>query len=116
MGASRPGLAVAVVDQTGGGRGGVRKFPAGLAFQPCRLPLPAFMRPSAQFLAGLPARHPMATLGLLLAACLGLAANLAGVRMQTEITGLLPDDVILCPGHGPRTTVGAERAHNPFLR
>ena len=26
----------------------------------------------------------------------------------------LSEDTILCPGHGPVTTVGAERAHNPF--
>lgn len=28
----------------------------------------------------------------------------------------LPDDVICYPGHGPETTVGAERVNNPFLR
>ena len=28
----------------------------------------------------------------------------------------LGDDVILLPGHGPTTTVGEERAHNPFLQ
>ncbi len=28
----------------------------------------------------------------------------------------LPDDTILFPGHGPRTTVGQERETNPFLR
>jgi len=27
----------------------------------------------------------------------------------------LPDDAVLCPGHGPRTTVGHERKHNPFF-
>lgn len=26
----------------------------------------------------------------------------------------LPDQTILCPGHGPLTTVGEEKAHNPF--
>jgi hydroxyacylglutathione hydrolase len=28
----------------------------------------------------------------------------------------LPDDVIVYPGHGDTTTIGAERADNPFLR
>jgi len=28
----------------------------------------------------------------------------------------LPDDTVLLPGHGPRTTVGTERRLNPFLR
>lgn len=27
----------------------------------------------------------------------------------------LPDDVIVYPGHGPQTTIGFERLHNPFL-
>jgi hydroxyacylglutathione hydrolase len=27
----------------------------------------------------------------------------------------LPDEVVLCPGHGPTTTVGFERVGNPFL-
>lgn len=26
----------------------------------------------------------------------------------------LSDDTILCPGHGPKTTVGGEKQHNPF--
>ena len=28
---------------------------------------------------------------------------------------ILPDDTIVCPGHGPDTTIGAERQGNPFL-
>jgi glyoxylase-like metal-dependent hydrolase (beta-lactamase superfamily II) len=28
----------------------------------------------------------------------------------------LPDANDVLPGHGPRTTVGREREHNPFLR
>ncbi len=26
----------------------------------------------------------------------------------------LPDDAVVCPGHGPLTTIGEEKAHNPF--
>jgi len=26
----------------------------------------------------------------------------------------LPDDTVLCPGHGPMTTVGEQKKHNPF--
>jgi len=26
----------------------------------------------------------------------------------------LPDDTVLCPGHGPMTTAGEEKIHNPF--
>jgi hydroxyacylglutathione hydrolase len=28
----------------------------------------------------------------------------------------LPDEVLVVPGHGPQTTIGAERENNPFLR
>jgi hydroxyacylglutathione hydrolase len=27
----------------------------------------------------------------------------------------LPDATLVIPGHGPSTTIGTERAHNPFL-
>jgi glyoxylase-like metal-dependent hydrolase (beta-lactamase superfamily II) len=27
-----------------------------------------------------------------------------------------PDDLVVLPGHGPRTTIGQERATNPFLQ
>ena len=27
----------------------------------------------------------------------------------------LPGDTLLCPGHGPLTTVAEEKAHNPFF-
>jgi glyoxylase-like metal-dependent hydrolase (beta-lactamase superfamily II) len=27
----------------------------------------------------------------------------------------LPDETVLCPGHGPMTTVAEEKAHNPFF-
>jgi hydroxyacylglutathione hydrolase len=28
---------------------------------------------------------------------------------------LLPDDLVVYPGHGPETTIGHEKQHNPFL-
>jgi glyoxylase-like metal-dependent hydrolase (beta-lactamase superfamily II) len=34
--------------------------------------------------------------------------------IRREILGLR-DDTILCPGHGPLTTVALEKANNPFF-
>ncbi len=35
--------------------------------------------------------------------------------IQTKIL-TLPDEIVCFPGHGPKTTVGAERNNNPFLK
>ena len=41
-----------------------------------------------------------------------------GVLFQSITTKLmtLPDDVKVYSGHGPETTIGSERRHNPFLK
>ncbi len=40
------------------------------------------------------------------------AALAAGIRRHLYT---LPDDTVVFPGHGPATTVGRERRHNPFV-
>lgn len=37
--------------------------------------------------------------------------------LETGRTGLmtLPDETVVCPGHGPLTTIGEEKRHNPFF-
>lgn len=42
-----------------------------------------------------------------------LSTLLASIRREVLS---LPDDAKLLPGHGPESTVGHERQHNPFLR
>jgi len=47
--------------------------------------------------------------------------DLPGGSMREMLTSLatrfltLPDETVVLPGHGPETTVGRERADNPFL-
>ena len=43
-----------------------------------------------------------------------LSADLLHRKIREEILSLSPD-TLLCPGHGPVTTVAEERAHNPFF-
>ncbi|MCW2777198.1 MAG: beta-lactamase domain protein [Frankiales bacterium] len=40
-------------------------------------------------------------------------------QMQASLAGVvlpLPDDTVVLPGHGPATTIGRERASNPYLQ
>jgi glyoxylase-like metal-dependent hydrolase (beta-lactamase superfamily II) len=37
------------------------------------------------------------------------------VRNNLEKILTLPDETIICPGHGPMTSVGEEKRHNPFI-
>jgi hydroxyacylglutathione hydrolase len=40
--------------------------------------------------------------------------DLAKQKIREQIF-TLPPDTLICPGHGPFTTVGEEKAHNPFF-
>jgi len=37
------------------------------------------------------------------------------LRTNREVIFSLPADTVLCPGHGPLTTVGWEKQWNPFF-
>lgn len=45
----------------------------------------------------------------------GFFSYAEGIKNVCEKIMTLPDETIICPGHGPMTTVGEEKAHNPFL-
>lgn len=45
----------------------------------------------------------------------GMVSYADALRNNREKILSLPDDTILCPGHGPMTTVGEEKRHNPFF-
>jgi hydroxyacylglutathione hydrolase len=51
------------------------------------------------------------------AGSIGGAREHAGVAKQKirEQIFSLPAETLICPGHGPLTTVGEEKAHNPFF-
>ena len=40
--------------------------------------------------------------------------ELARAKVRDEIL-TLPGDTLLCPGHGPLTTVAEEQSNNPFF-
>jgi glyoxylase-like metal-dependent hydrolase (beta-lactamase superfamily II) len=45
----------------------------------------------------------------------GMVSYQDALRNNREHILTLPEDTILCPGHGPLTTVGEEKVHNPFF-
>ena len=45
----------------------------------------------------------------------GIISYKDALRTNREKIMSLPDDMILCPGHGPMTTVLDEKKHNPFF-
>jgi glyoxylase-like metal-dependent hydrolase (beta-lactamase superfamily II) len=40
-----------------------------------------------------------------------------GAALKTNRAEILtlPDDTVICPGHGPLTSVGGQKIHNPFF-
>jgi glyoxylase-like metal-dependent hydrolase (beta-lactamase superfamily II) len=62
--------------------------------------------------------HPVAVVGdSLFAGSMG-GGNVSyrdALQNNLEKILTLPDDTIICPGHGPMTTVGEEKEHNPFF-
>lgn len=53
----------------------------------------------------------------LFAGSMGGAAAAYREALETARASIfsLPEDTVICPGHGPLTTVGQERRHNPFF-
>lgn len=45
----------------------------------------------------------------------GAVSYTDALRTNREQILSLPNDTLLCPGHGPLTTVGEEKRHNPFF-
>jgi hydroxyacylglutathione hydrolase len=63
-------------------------------------------------------RRPVAVVGdALFAGSMGggMASYEDALRTNREEILSLPDDTIICPGHGPMTSVGEEKKHNPFF-
>ena len=62
--------------------------------------------------------HPVAVVGdSLFAGSMG-GGNVSyadALRNNLKKILTLPDETIICPGHGPMTTVGEEKVHNPFF-
>ena len=44
----------------------------------------------------------------------GMVSYEEALKTNRENIFSLPDETILCPGHGPLTTVGEQKLHNPF--
>jgi len=45
----------------------------------------------------------------------GMVSYQDALQTNREKIMSLPDETVLCPGHGPMTTVGEEKKHNPFF-
>ncbi len=101
---------------------GAESFPAGKTFQIGSLSIesrltwghsPGGISYVVQGLA-----QPVAIVGDALFACsMGGGKESYSAALETNRKELftLPDDTILCPGHGPMTTLAEQKKHNPFF-
>jgi len=101
---------------------GARPFEAGESFQCGQLKIQSIETTghspggTTYFIEGLSV--PLAIVGdALFAGSVGGAARHWKKALEQVRTGIfsLPDTTILCPGHGPLTTVALEKAHNPVV-
>jgi glyoxylase-like metal-dependent hydrolase (beta-lactamase superfamily II) len=81
---------------------------------------PGHTKGSVTFGTGAPGEEPLLLSGdLLFAGSIGRTdlpgGSDAQMRDSLARTMKLPDETIVLPGHGPQTTIGQERASNPFL-
>lgn len=63
-------------------------------------------------------QRPVAIVGDSLFACsMGGARGAYGLALENNRKHIftLRDETVVCPGHGPMTSVGEEKAHNPFF-
>src|SRR5262249_14811842 len=44
----------------------------------------------------------------------GMISYEEALRTNRKEIFSLPDDTVVCPGHGPLTTIGEQKKHNPF--
>ena len=45
----------------------------------------------------------------------GMVSYEEALKTNRENLFTLPDDTVVCPGHGPLTTIGEQKKHNPFF-
>lgn len=62
-------------------------------------------------------KQPVAVVGDALFCCSmggGMVSYEEALRTNRESIFTLPDNTLICPGHGPMTTVAEQKQHNPF--
>lgn len=104
------------------GFAGAEAFHAGRAFAVSRLRIDT-RRTSGHARGGITyvvsgLSRPVAVVGdALFAASMGGGMVSYEEALQTNRASLftLPDETVICPGHGPLTTVGEQKRHNPFF-